>query len=157
MTRFTFRAKLMREHRALLVHNMRLRHGDVVRVSGASFIAARLDTCIDCAWDIKLNDVITHAHWTRRNVSGFYAHVHCTPITDSEWLNDEDYVTMFSASDEYSRQSCTLHSEQVRYRILTPWGATRYACDRCLTKNGEELDTAGRIAVHSRAWREQNR
>lgn len=124
------REKLTREHLALKVHNLRIKHGNVVRLCTAEFTARVQDTCIDCGWTIQIGDVIQSAIWQYRNVQGFYAHVECQPISDSAWLSNVDFADVFSRGD-YAKQKCTKHYIQVTARILVGDHAI-YVCSKCV-------------------------
>jgi hypothetical protein len=125
------RTRLAREHVALRVHNMRLKFGDVVR-EGRTLFSQHTGTCIDCGWTIREHDVICRARWERRSTAGFYAHEICSPIRDSEWLNDEtEFTDVFSRGKLLGLQCCLKHGNQVELQVLNG-DYLRYACPRCV-------------------------
>lgn len=126
----SIRQKLAREHRALMMHNLRLKYGNIIRVGLVAFNAQNKDTCIDCGWSIYINDLIQSATWERRSVQGFYAHMMCHPIVDSTWLNDTDFIDVISLG-EYASQKCRQHNAQVIARVLRN-DYVMYVCQVCL-------------------------
>lgn len=123
------RQKLSREHVALIVHNMRIKYGNIIR-NESSFIARINDTCIDCGWSINIGDAITSAWWTHRHITGFYAHVKCGIITDSSWLNDTSLIDVL-ARGEFNAQKCGTHRRQVTHKIIYH-NRVFYVCDQCI-------------------------
>lgn len=146
----TKRQKLSREHLALLVHNMRLKYGMIIRERDASFTALHSDTCIDCGWAIEAGQYVTRAYWTNREVRGFYAHTPtCSPIDDSEWLKNREYDDVFSSSILYMNQSCRIHHVQVIYRVLFD-DHLEYVCAFCVL--GDVSESNGHVVnAHSRS------
>lgn len=131
------RTKLANERLMLLVLDMRLRYGEVIRDRPLELkYAAR---CVNCAQRIDPGPAYT-AHWPGRPTSGFYAHVSCPPL-DSPWLEDAEYYQVW---DYFvgSYQSCKdCRSEPASVRVAVPTElfkqggiALRYVCDVCVTR-----------------------
>lgn len=117
------RRKLTVERMALLMHDMRLRYGHVVR-DGAQVLDFP-GTCVDCGQDIPANTLAFRAHWKNRPITGYWAHVDCPPL-ESDWLRDESFVQVF---DYYvwGRQRCAwCYTEDASVRAAVPAPLDRF-------------------------------
>lgn len=130
------RQKLAFERLALLLLDMRLRYGDVVRYREVAL--QREGRCIDCAQRIDPGAAY-QARWRDRPTTGFYAHVKC-PSLESAWLTDDGFYQVFDYSVESYQACADCRNNRAQVRVVVPAPermqqggvVLRYVCSSCV-------------------------
>ncbi len=131
------RTRLAFERLALLLFDMQLRYGPVIRKQQV-FLTTREARCIACAQQIEPGLAYV-AQWTNRPTSGFYAHDFCPPL-ESEWLADTEYYQVFDYFVQRPQRCADCRSNDAQVRVVVPalfirgGIALRYVCNECVAR-----------------------
>lgn len=138
------RSKLAAERLALMMLDMQLRYGPVVREKLVKLTYEGV--CVACAQSIEVGEAHVARWQDRIATSGFYAHVKCPPL-DSDWLTDDGFYQVWdyyvpgaqncAACGAYHRASVRVVVPVPPEKLSTfPRGGVllSYVCDECVNR-----------------------